>query len=63
MDAEVVGVVDAEQLVVVVDAVLVAADVEVVVVDVEVVVAVVVKNADRRLSLQRIVSSIFSSTA
>ena len=50
MDAEVVGVVDAEQLVVVVDAVVVAADVEVVVVDVEVVVAVVVKNADHRLT-------------
>ena len=54
MDAEVVGVVDAEQLVVVVDAVVVAADVEVVVVevvDVEVVAAaVVVKNDDHRLT-------------
>ena len=51
MDAEVVGVVDAEQLVVVVDAVVVAADAEVVVVDAEVVVAaVVVKNDDHRLT-------------
>lgn len=49
MDAEVVGVVDAEQLVVVVDVVVVAADV--VVVDVAVVAAaVVVKNDDHRLT-------------
>ena len=47
MDAEVVGVVDAEQLVVVVDVVVVAADV--VVVDV-VAAAVVVKNDDHRLT-------------